>query len=112
MRFIRLFRDIGLGDVPVVGGKNASLGELLKNLAPLGVNVPDGFAVTAEGYRHFLREARIDEKLDTILRAPPKGDVTELGRRSERVRELITSAPLPPELLQEITESYAALSKL
>ena len=54
MNFIRHFREVNLGDIGVVGGKNASLGELLSKLTPLGVSVPDGFAVTAEAYRHFL----------------------------------------------------------
>lgn len=57
--FIRFFRDIGLDDVPLVGGKNASLGEMYRELTPQGLLVPNGFAVSAEGYRHVLDQAEV-----------------------------------------------------
>jgi pyruvate,water dikinase len=110
MRFIRLFREIGLGDVASVGGKNASLGELITKLAPLGVNVPDGFAVTAEGYRHFLREAKLEDAIRETLRGVRKEDVQDLVRRGDRLRELVSSAPLPRDLAEEISAAYRALS--
>src|SRR5205823_13382967 len=62
MRFVRWFSQIGLADVGDVGGKNASLGEMIRSLSPLGVRVPDGFAITAEAYRQFLHEAGIDDE--------------------------------------------------
>src|SRR5216683_7979517 len=67
MRFVRWFSDVGLPDVGLVGGKNASLGELIRSLSPLGVRVPDGFAVTAEAYRHFLREAGVEEPVRQLI---------------------------------------------
>ena len=62
MAWTQALKDVTLEDVPVVGGKNASLGEMLRELTPLGVRVPDGFAVTAEAYRHFCRDAGLDEQ--------------------------------------------------
>ena len=110
MHFIQAFRETGLGDVARVGGKNASLGELLSKLTPLGVNVPDGFAVTADGYRHFLREAKLDEPILAVLRDVRKDDVQDLVRRGERIRELMLTAPMPRDLEEEIDKSYRALS--
>ena len=60
--WIRQLRDVGLDDVATVGGKNASLGELLRTLVPLGVRVPDGFAVTADAYRHFVAENGLESR--------------------------------------------------
>lgn len=68
-RFIKWFADIGIGDVTLVGGKNASLGEMFRELMGKGVKVPPGFAITAEAYRYFLREAGLDAKIrDTLMR--------------------------------------------
>src|SRR5688572_13355187 len=62
-RFIKWFGDISIEDVPLVGGKNASLGEMYRELTSKGVKVPNGFAITAEAYRHLLREAGLEEKI-------------------------------------------------
>jgi len=68
-RFIRRFSEITLADLPLVGGKNASLGELFGALMPRGVKVPDGFAITAEAYRHFLVQAGLNAQIRTLLPA-------------------------------------------
>ena len=60
--FIKWFRELSIGDIPLVGGKNASLGEMFRELAPKGVKVPDGFAITSDAYRHFLRSADLMRK--------------------------------------------------
>ena len=109
--WIRQLRDVTLADVPTVGGKNASLGELLRELVPLGVNVPDGFAVTADGYRHFLQANGLAAPIGDALRGIRKGDVDDLVRRSDRIRELMARAALPADLEREITASYEALSR-
>ena len=109
--WIRQLRDVTLADVPTVGGKNASLGELLRELVPLGVNVPDGFAVTADGYRHFLQANGLAAPIGDALRGIRKGDVGDLVRRSDRIRELMARAALPADLEREITASYEALSR-
>ena len=75
--WIRWLDDIGMADVPVVGGKNASLGEMRRGLAPLGIRTPDGFATTAEAYREFLHAASLErviaEALGAAILAPPSG---------------------------------------
>jgi pyruvate,water dikinase len=110
MRFLRPFREVGLGDVSLVGGKNASLGELLTKLTPLGVNVPDGFAVTADAYRAFLREANLEQPIQQILDGVRKNDVDDLVRRADRIRDLMVNAPMPAAMAEEIDASYRALS--
>ena len=65
--FIKWFSEVGIDDVPMVGGKNAALGEMFRNLVPLGVNVPDGFALTADAYRHFFKQTGLDEQIKQIL---------------------------------------------
>lgn len=110
MRFIRRFRDVGLGDVALVGGKNASLGELIGKLAPLGVRVPDGFAVTAEAYRHFLRASALDEPIRHILAGVRKDDVADLVRRGGQIHDLVVASPIPREIGDEIEDAYRALS--
>ncbi|HUJ79605.1 MAG TPA: phosphoenolpyruvate synthase [Nitrospiria bacterium] len=108
--FIRWFNEIGIGDVPVVGGKNASLGEMVRALSARGVKVPDGFAVTADAYRSFLKEAR----LETVIRGTLKGldtrDLDNLRRRGAAIRQAIVAASLPSELERGIADAYDRLS--
>jgi pyruvate, water dikinase len=108
-RFIRFFSEIGIGDVPLVGGKNASLGEMYRELKPKGINVPNGFAITAEAYRHLLASADILPKLKEALAGLDVANVTDLAKRAERCRELIYGTPLPPSLVQEILDAYRRL---
>jgi pyruvate,water dikinase len=108
-RYIRWFREIGIGDVPLVGGKNASLGELLRELTPQQIRVPNGFAVTAEGYWHFLRDGGLSQTIRDILADLNTRDLANLAERGRRVREAILATPLPTDLRQEITEAYATL---
>src|SRR5690242_2857939 len=102
MRFVRWFSEVGLPDVGLVGGKNASLGEMIRSLSPLGVRVPDGFAVTAEAYRHFLREAGVEDAIRELIGGRKRDDVHDLLERSAKIRALITSAELPEALRQEV----------
>ena len=78
MRFVRWFSEVGLTDVGLVGGKNASLGEMIRELQPLGIRVPDGFAITAEAYRHFLSAAGLEEPIRELVAGVERDDVTEL----------------------------------
>ena len=75
---IRWFEDIGIEDLPLVGGKNASLGEMYCELASQGVKVPNGFAITAEAYRAFLRETKLDGKIKEILQDLNAQDIENL----------------------------------
>jgi pyruvate,water dikinase len=110
MAWIRRFEEIGLEHVPEVGGKNASLGEMIRELGPLGIRVPGGFAITADAYRCFLRSSRLEAPIREILGGLQARDVADLDRRSRAIRELFASAPLPASLEGAIVEAYRELS--
>jgi pyruvate,water dikinase len=110
MRFVRWFAEVGLDDVGLVGGKIASLGEMIRELSPLGIRVPDGFAVTAEAYRHFIAAAGIDQRIRELLDGIREDDVNALVERSGQIRELIRSAGMPREIADEAIAAYQALS--
>ncbi len=107
--FIRWFKEIGIGDVGLVGGKNASLGEMYRELASKGIRIPNGFAVTAEGYRYFLKASGLDEKIATILRGLDTGDLMGLAERGRKARDEILATSLPADLQQEIVDAYGTL---
>lgn len=109
--FIRFFDELTLKDVPLVGGKNASLGEMRRELVPKGINVPDGFAVTAEAYRFLLRETGIEAGIKDLLKGRRGRDLSDLAKRGEAIRNLILSAELPEALRNEIAEAYGRLSQ-
>ncbi len=109
-RFIKWFSEITIADVPTVGGKNASLGEMYRELTPRGVRVPDGFAITADAYRHFLREAGLDDVLRELLDAFKPGDLESLHSCGGRIRQAILGAELPADLRQEIFAAYDQLA--
>jgi pyruvate,water dikinase len=108
-RFIRWFREIGLADLALVGGKNASLGEMIRELSPQGVKIPNGFAITAESYWHVLRAGGLTEAIRTSLTGLDTRDLTDLADRGRQVREMILNAPLPDDLQREIVDAYATL---
>jgi pyruvate,water dikinase len=108
-KYIRWFEEITIGDVPLVGGKNASLGEMYRELAQRGVRIPNGFAVTAEAYWHVLRSAGIVDKLADAMAGLDKTDVSDLARRGKRARDLILAAGIPDDLWTEIKAAYDKL---
>jgi pyruvate,water dikinase len=108
-RYIRFFEDIGIDDVASVGGKNASLGELYRELIPQGVRVPNGFAITAQAYWYVLEEAGVMPRLRDAIHGLRPDDVEDLARRGMRARELVYGAPLPTELQREILQAYGVL---
>jgi pyruvate,water dikinase len=103
---IRWFRELSLTDLPLVGGKNASLGEMFQRLAPLGVRIPDGFAVTAEAYRDALDEADAWVQLHRALDGLDKRDVTALARAGKRCREIVYGARMPRHVETTIREAW------
>jgi pyruvate, water dikinase len=105
------FRDVGLRHLSLVGGKNASLGELIRHLAPQGIAVPDGFAITAEAFRRHLAQGGIDRDIYTALHGLDVRDVNALARVGRFIRERIREAPLPPELDGPLAEAYRGLSR-
>ena len=109
-RFIRYFEELGIDDVPLVGGKNASLGEMYRELIPQGVNVPNGFAITAQAYRYMLDQADAWPRLHQALDGVNVSDVEDLARRAQQAREIVHGAPLPPDLATQIVEAYGKLT--
>jgi len=107
--FIRWFADITIDDVPLVGGKNASLGEMVRELAIRGVKVPDGFAITAEAFRYFIRKAGIDEHIRETLADLDTRDMANLSERGDAVRQAILNATLPADLQALIVKAYRQL---
>jgi pyruvate,water dikinase len=107
--FIKWFADITIDDVPLVGGKNASLGEMVRELASKGVKVPDGFAITAVGFRHFICEAQLDERIRATLADLDTHDMANLRERAHAVRQAILSATLPTDLQTLIEAAYCQL---
>ncbi len=109
--YIANFDGLGMGDVGRVGGKNASLGEMISHLAPLGVDVPEGFATTAQAFDDFLAcdglAARIYHELDSLN----VDDVNALTETGARIREWIIDTPFPAELEQAITDAFHAMTK-
>jgi pyruvate,water dikinase len=108
--YVKWFGDISIDDVPLVGGKNASLGEMFCELTPKGVQVPDGFAVTAEGYRRFLSATGLDKRLCEILKGLNTRNIENLQERGNEARHAILAAELPADLADEILAAYERLS--
>ena len=102
--FILWFKDLTIDDVPLVGGKNASLGEMYRSLGKKGVKVPNGFAVTAYAYRYFLKKAKIESKIKQILSDLDTRDLRNLTERGRKVREIILDAEFLDELKNAITQ--------
>jgi len=122
--FIREMRSLTIKDVPEAGGKNASLGEMLKVLTPKGVNIPDGFVITATAYRHFMAEGKVEREkgrkgekitLKQFIKEALKGlntkDIKDLEKRGKIVREAIKSTELPKDLQRQIIAYYQKMEK-
>jgi pyruvate,water dikinase len=103
------FSRLGRNDVADVGGKNSSLGEMISNLAALGVTVPDGFATTADAYREFLAHEGLAQRIKQELDALDVDDVAKLAETGAQIRDWIMSTPFPARLHQEIVEGYARM---
>ncbi len=112
MKFIKFYKELGIKDVPSVGGKNASLGEMFRTLTPKGIRVPNGFATTAEAYRYFFKATGLEAEIRKILKGLDTHNVTDLGKRGLKVREAIIKAEFPEELKKEIIVAYDKLSKI
>ena len=105
------FKDLGIEDVPIVGGKNAALGEMFANLTKLGINVPNGFAITARAYNEFLDKAGIRAGMEKILKDLDTGNMRALQKAGKKVRKLILKSKLPKDLEYEIAGAYQELGK-
>ncbi|MBI5221964.1 MAG: phosphoenolpyruvate synthase, partial [Candidatus Magasanikbacteria bacterium] len=105
------FKEIEIKDVPLVGGKNASLGEMYSKLTVKGISVPNGFAITAKAYRDFLVHAKLTEKIKKNLKGLNVADVKALSQAGKKIREAILSATFSHDLIAEIKKSYQELAK-
>ncbi|MDO8312885.1 MAG: PEP/pyruvate-binding domain-containing protein, partial [Sideroxyarcus sp.] len=106
------FENLRMTDVDTVGGKNASLGEMISQLptGPQGVRVPTGFATTAHAFRVFLAYAGLDDKINAVLNALDTDDVRALAKAGAQIREMVEAQPFPPEFEQAVRGSFADLS--
>ncbi|BES70966.1 phosphoenolpyruvate synthase [Marinobacter nanhaiticus D15-8W] len=107
--YIIWFENLGMSDVDRVGGKNASLGEMISNLANAGVTVPGGFATTAHAYREFLAKDGLKDRIDEALEALDINDVNELARVGAQVRQWINDTPFPESLEKALEDAYSQL---
>ncbi len=101
--------ELGMNDVDIVGGKNASLGEMIGNLSGLGVSVPGGFATTAAAYREFLRGDQLDQRIDKTLEGLDVDDIDALTAAGHQIRTWILQTALPDRLMKEISEAWKAV---
>ncbi|MFA6389303.1 MAG: PEP/pyruvate-binding domain-containing protein, partial [Patescibacteria group bacterium] len=111
-KFVKFFNEIGIKDVPTVGGKNASLGEMFQNLTEDGIKVPNGFATTSEAYNYFIKGSGMDIKIREILAGLDTKNMLSLAKKGSAVREAIVKAEFPDDLKNEIFEAYRQLGKL
>ncbi|WP_148253867.1 phosphoenolpyruvate synthase [Aidingimonas lacisalsi] len=107
--YILWFDQLGMGDVEQVGGKNASLGEMISHLAELGVSVPSGFATTAHAYREFLAHEGLNERINDALARLDVDDVSALAKAGAEIRQWVIDTPLPPAFEQALYEAYQEL---
>ena len=110
-RYIKAFAELGIGDVAIVGGKNASLGEMFSELSDKGIRVPDGFAVTAEAYREYLHHNELDERIAAALATLDTRDVEALAGTAARIRAWISGGSFPDAIADEIRTAYSKLEQ-
>ncbi len=110
-KYVRFFEEVGIDDVPLVGGKNASLGEMYQQLSGQGVRIPNGFATTAEAYRDMLEESGAWQALHAALDDLDPADVSDLARRAKKCREIVYGAGLSDRLEEEILSGYRKLEE-
>ncbi len=109
--FIKNLSQIGIKDVAEVGGKNASLGEMIRNLVPKGIKIPGGFVVTATAYRYFLKQTGLEKFIKQTLKGLNTKNLADLARRGKLVRETIKKTELPTNLKKEIIKNYQMMEK-
>ena len=107
--YVLWYQELGMQDVPRVGGKNASLGEMISNLSNAGVQVPGGFATTADAFNEFLEQSGLNEKIHTILDTLDVDDVNTLAKVGAEIRQWIIDTPFQPELNKAIHDAYNTL---
>lgn len=107
--FVVWYQDLGMHDVPRVGGKNASLGEMISNLSGVGVQVPGGFATTAEAFNQFLEQSGVNERIYQLLDGLDVDDVTALAKAGAQIRQWVIDTPFQPEFEAAIRQAFDEL---
>ncbi len=107
MKYIKFFRELSKEDIPIVGGKNANLGELIN----IGIPVPPGFAVTAKAYKDFIEKTNLKDEIYSLIKSIDVNVYENLERTSRKIRELIISKEIPHDIVEEIEEAYRRLSE-
>ncbi|HEX7029771.1 MAG TPA: phosphoenolpyruvate synthase [Gammaproteobacteria bacterium] len=110
-KYVIRFEELGMNDVERVGGKNASLGEMIANLASAGVKVPGGFATTAQAYRDFLRHEGLADRINGALRDLNVDDIRQLAATGKQIRDWVMATPFPAKLREDVTQAYEQLVK-
>ncbi len=110
--YIRFFKDVSISDIPEVGGKNASLGEMYRYLAPKGINLPNGFATTSKAYYYFMESAGINQAIKELLGGVKISEIKDLSVRAAKIRAMIVKAKLPKDFEEEIRQGYRELSRI
>jgi pyruvate,water dikinase len=111
-KYIVWFKNIGIKDVPLVGGKNASLGEMFRHLVPEGINIPNGFALTSHAYFYFLKESGVYDQLKDIFKNFKPNDIDSLQETGKKSRDLILKADMPKKLERKIVKYYKKLCQI
>ncbi|RLA18888.1 MAG: phosphoenolpyruvate synthase [Gammaproteobacteria bacterium] len=109
--YVIWLKESGMDDVETVGGKNASLGEMISNLSSLGVDVPGGFATTAHAFREFLSQSGLSDKINSKLTSLDVDDVNELAKAGSEIRQWVNDTPLPEKLQQAITAAFKQMTE-
>jgi pyruvate,water dikinase len=110
-RYIRWFDELDIDDIPLVGGKNASLGEMYRELTPQGIKIPNGFAITSTAYRYMLDRAGAWDALHECLDTLDADDVDDLARRAAQARDIVYAATLPEDLSEQILDAFHQLQQ-
>ncbi len=110
-RYVRRFDELGIADIGLVGGKNASLGEMIRELGRHGIAVPDGFATTSDAYRYYLESTGLDQRIRQILAGLDSDDVRQLAGCGAAIRSAILNAPLPEDLADSIVLAWHELAR-
>src|SRR3989344_4332206 len=110
-RFVVKMEEAGIDDVALVGGKNASLGEMLHELGSKGIRVPSGFIVTAEAYKVFIKDAGLDRLIRATAHGFKKGNLKDLAQRGKKIRSAMLRASLPEELERQIAHAYSLMQE-
>lgn len=109
-QFILDLREVGINDIDIAGGKNASLGEMIQHLSALGVNIPNGFVITVSAYKTFLEYNQLDKSIDRIVQAIDYDNIESLRRGGQQVRQLLKNGRFPREMSEVIIRAYEKLS--